>query len=97
MKPRLHQLLRELQTALGKVLGDSTEISQAVDRIREEGWSLYLVIDRESDEDGVREALELTTRGAGGSAEPVFRIDGRDLTFLRSVGIDPTRKLRRRR
>ena len=32
-----------------------------------------------------------------GSTEPVFQIDGRDLSFLRSIGIDPTRRLRRRR
>lgn len=33
----------------------------------------------------------------GGSAEPDFRIDGRDLAFLRSIGIDPTRRRRGRR
>ncbi len=27
---------------------------------------------------------------------PTFRIDGKDLLFLRSIGIDPTRKSRRR-
>ncbi len=38
---------------------------------------------------------------AGGSptatAEPAFQIDGRDLSFLRSIGIDPTRRLRRKK
>jgi hypothetical protein len=29
--------------------------------------------------------------------EPTFLIDGRDLAFLRSVGIDPTRPARRKR
>jgi hypothetical protein len=27
----------------------------------------------------------------------VFQIDGRDLSFLKSIGIDPTRRLRRKR
>ncbi len=31
------------------------------------------------------------------SPEPAFQIDGRDLSFLRSIGIDPTRRLRRKR
>jgi hypothetical protein len=29
--------------------------------------------------------------------DPTFRIDGNDLLFLRSIGIDPTRKSRARR
>ncbi len=31
------------------------------------------------------------------SPEPSFQIDGRDLSFLRSIGIDPTRRLRRKK
>lgn len=31
------------------------------------------------------------------SPEPAFQIDGRDLGFLRSIGIDPTRRLRRKK
>lgn len=66
-----------------------------MDRIREEGWSVYLVVDRKK-EDEVPEAFELTTdRRRQGKA--LFRIDGNDLSFLRSIGIDPTRKARRRR
>lgn len=66
-----------------------------MERIREEGWSVYLVVDRKK-EDEVPEAFELTTdpRQQG---KPSFRIDGRDLSFLKSIGIDPTRKARRRR
>jgi hypothetical protein len=28
--------------------------------------------------------------------EPVFQINGQDLSFLKSIGIDPTRRARRR-
>lgn len=31
------------------------------------------------------------------SSEPSFQIDGRDLAFLRSIGIDPTRRPRKQR
>lgn len=31
------------------------------------------------------------------SPPPTFQIDGRDLGFLRSIGIDPTRRLRRKK
>lgn len=67
-------------------------MTRSMHRIREEGWSVYLVVDRKR-EDETPEAFELTPRGA----DPVFRINGRDLSFLRSIGIDPTRRMRRRR
>lgn len=66
-----------------------------MDRIRREGWSVYLVIDR-NDDDETPEGFEITTEG-GPNVQPTFRIDGRDLAFLKSVGIDPTRRVRRRR
>ena len=66
-----------------------------MDRIREEGWSIYLVIDR-NEEDETPEGFELTTE-QDADESPVFRIDSRDLAFLKSVGIDPTRRVRRRR
>lgn len=69
-------------------------MSRVLSQIREEGWSLYLVVDRQKEK---RQTLELTAPAEQLKGEPVFKIDGRDLSFLRSVGIDPTRKLRRRK
>jgi hypothetical protein len=66
-----------------------------MERIREEGWSVYLVVDRKK-EDEVPEAFELTPDRRR-QAKALFRIDGNDLSFLKSIGIDPTRKTRRRR
>lgn len=92
---KLRQLLRDLHGALSKALADSSDVGRSMDRIREEGWSVYIVVDRKK-EDEVPEAFELTTdRRRQGKAS--FRIDGKDLSFLRSIGIDPTRKARRRR
>ncbi len=92
---KLRQLLEDLRGALSKALSESTDVSRSMGRIREEGWSLYLVVDRKSDDD-TPEAFELTTTEPS-RGKPVFRIDGRDLSFLKSIGIDPTRHLRRRR
>lgn len=88
-------MLRELRRALSEAISESTDVSRTLRRIREEGYSLYLLVDckrdREYDEPL---ALAPAHRGPG---EPVFQINGTDLSFLRSIGIDPTRRLRRRR
>jgi hypothetical protein len=92
---KLHQLLLILRGALSRALADSSEAGQAVREIKREGWSLYLVVDQQEDE-GSGAALELSAKTAEAQA-PAFKIDGQDLTFLRSIGIDPTRSLRKRR
>ena len=66
-----------------------------MDMIRDEGWSVYLVVDRKN-EDETPEGFELTT-GMGPEQDPSFRIDSQDLSFLKALGIDPTRRIRRRR
>jgi hypothetical protein len=66
-----------------------------MDQVREEGWSVYLVIDRKR-EDETPEGIELTGDDVDGRV-PTFLINSRDLAFLKSVGIDPTRRVRRRR
>ena len=95
MDTKLHELLLILRGALAQALSDSSEAGRAVREIKREGWSLYLVVDQQEDE-GSGAALELTAKQAE-APPPVFKIDGQDLTFLRSIGIDPTRSLRRRR
>jgi hypothetical protein len=104
-------MLRDLRRALSEAISESSEVSRTLRRIREEGYTLYLLVDckrdrlerlerdnrlerldRESGEDLLPVAVP---RRAGG--EPVFQINGQDLSFLRSIGIDPTRQLRRRR
>ena len=94
---KLHQMLRELRRALSEAISDSAEVNRTLRKIREEGYALYLLVDckRESLDE---EPLSLTAPSfRSGSGEPVFQIDGRDLSFLRSIGIDPTRRLRRRK
>ena len=93
---KLHQMLRELRRALSEAISDSPDVNRTLRKIREEGYALYLLVDckRESLDE---EPLSLTAPSFRSGSEPVFQIDGRDLNFLRSIGIDPTRRLRRRK
>ncbi|MFL6231545.1 MAG: hypothetical protein ACJ76N_00255 [Thermoanaerobaculia bacterium] len=93
---KLHSMLRELRRALSEAISESPEINRTLRKIREEGYSLYLLVDckRELDDP---EALRLTAPRWPSSGEPAFQIDIRDLNFLKSIGIDPTRRLRRRK
>lgn len=95
MDANLHRLLQDLKGAIAKTLTESPEVERSMERIREEGWSVYLVVDRKR-QDETPEGIELTADRPR-TKEVVFRIDSQDLAFLRSVGIDPTRRLRRRR
>jgi hypothetical protein len=88
-------LLKDLRGAITEALADSTDVTRSMDEIRDEGWSVYLVIDRKR-EDETPEGIELTAEESDG-VDPTFRINSSDLSFLKSVGIDPTRKVRRRR
>lgn len=83
-------LLRELERALLDALAESPEVHRQLDRLRAAGLSARLVLDCENGGEG----SESTSRR---DADTSFRIDGRDLAFLRSIGIDPTRRLRSRR
>lgn len=91
-------MLRDLRRALSDAISESSEVNRTLRKIREEGYSLYLLVDCKRDANEP-EPLALTAppRLPSGSGEPVFQIDIRDLSFLKSIGIDPTRRLRRRR
>ncbi len=96
MEEKLRRLVHDLRCAVSQALADSADVGRALRGIRRQGWSLYLVVDRR----GERPALESYEMGSGPAVAPeevVFRIDGRDLSFLRSIGIDPTRRVKSRR
>ena len=93
---KLHQMLRDLRRALSEAISESSDVSRTLRRIREEGYSLYLLVDCKRDPFGDDDPLPVASRRRG-EREPVFQINGTDLHFLRSIGIDPTRRTRRRR
>jgi|RhiMethySRZTD1v2_1073278.scaffolds.fasta_scaffold754413_2 hypothetical protein len=87
----LRQMLRDLGRALSQAIAESPEVGETLRRIESEGYSLHLVLDCKRDGESPTPAAP---RAAAGG-EPVFRINGDDLFFLRSCGIDPTRRRRR--
>ena len=88
-----------------EAISDSSEINDSLRELQKAGYSLYLVVDckrgagkrRRSDASRSASAQSAADSPNGRGADPVFRIDGNDLLFLRSIGIDPTRKSRARR
>ena len=99
---RTRDALRELGNALNEAVSSSARVHEILQRIREGGSEPYLVLDAtvalEGRERKARATLPSIRRG--GPARRVetdenegtsFKIDVKDLHFLRSVGIDPTR------
>lgn len=88
---RLRQVLREISQAFAEVIAARPEAGERLRLLREEGYSLYLVLDASRGGETPEPARHAIKVGA-----PAFRIHGDDLVFLRSIGIDPTRRMRRR-
>jgi hypothetical protein len=123
LSDHLREMLKELGQAINESISGSDRVHDSLQKIRDEGYNLYMVLDakvgvnrrerssRNSEREGSRSprssrrSLALVRRDDEGERdEPAsseeraaFRINLRDLRFLRSVGIDPTRKVRARR
>ena len=97
MDDTARKILRELGRAMAEAISDSSEAGAALRRLREEGYSLYLLVDKTEVARG-REAEEVAAAapmpGYAMVREPAFRINASDLFFLRSIGIDPRRRVR---
>ena len=91
----IKQLMLDLENALSEAISKPTEIGEAVRKIRQQGYSLHLMLDR-PDENTGRTQIELVPRRSQ-PKEAVFMLDKGDVSMLRSLGIDPTRSLKRRR
>jgi CheY-like chemotaxis protein len=103
----LREMLKELGQAINESISGSGRVHDSIQRIRDEGYNLYMVLDakvgvnRRSPRSGNRRRS--TTVAETGKAvasigeQAAFRINIKDLRFLKSVGIDPTRKVRARR
>jgi hypothetical protein len=97
-------LLRELGAALNHAISSSERVHEILARVKGEGYEPYLVLDatvaldrrgRKATLPSIRRGSPQAQRAEGENA--VFQINVKDLTFLRSVGIDPTRPIRARR
>jgi hypothetical protein len=103
LNDHLREMLKELGQAINESISGSGRVHDSIQRIRDEGYNLYMVLDAKV---GVnkRDGRGSRGRSSGGRGEnavseerAAFRINVKDLRFLKSVGIDPTRKVRNRR
>jgi hypothetical protein len=101
LNEHLREMLKELGQAINESISGSGRVHESIQRIRDEGYNLFMVLDAKV---GVKR--EGRSRRGHGAPEPekptgeeraAFRINLKDLHFLKSVGIDPTRKVRTRR
>jgi hypothetical protein len=97
---KIKQLLQELGTIINESISGSEEVNRQIQRIRDEGYDLYVVLDatiglnRQDGEDIEGEIGNGTSVTPEPTKEVSFRINVNDLALLRSLGIDPTRKVR---
>ncbi len=100
MDAKLRAMLKELGDAINDSVSESDRVHETIEKLREHGYRLFLNLDArigiEREED-FAEDEDPGLEPSLGSASAEFRIDFRDLRFLKSVGIDPTRKVRTRR
>jgi hypothetical protein len=97
MDDKIKQLLRDLGTAINESISASDDVNQHIQRIRDEGYNLYVVLDatiglnKQDDEESTEPVGEMTVKE---NKDVSFRINVNDLALLRAIGIDPTRKVR---
>ena len=102
MDDKIKQLLRELGTAINESISGSDDVNRQIQKIRDEGYNLYVVLDatiglnKQGEEEGAHPSepegsTELVVKS---NREVQFRINVNDLALLRALGIDPTRKVR---
>lgn len=93
LDPRARGLLAELERALLDALADSAEAQAVLARLARAGYTVHVALECV----GPQGPEERTPQPPQSMKEPTFRIDAQDLAFLRSIGIDPTRRTRRPR
>lgn len=89
MDSQVKRIVHDLRLALQAALLESPEAAAALERLRREGLSVALVV---KEAEGAPSVDLSPPRPRRPEVSPEFRIGGQDLAFLRSVGIDPTRR-----
>jgi hypothetical protein len=106
LSDHLRAMLKELGQAINESISGSGRVHDSIQKIRDEGYNLYMVLDakvgvnkREGRSRSRRATLAAVAadEGAGETERAAFRINLKDLRFLKSLGIDPTRKVRNRK
>jgi hypothetical protein len=96
---KIKQLLRELGAAINDSISNSEGVNEHIQRIRDEGYNLYVVLDATIGLNRLGEEAEAPKPAPAGmlvksDRQVQFRINVNDLALLRALGIDPTRKVR---
>jgi hypothetical protein len=95
---KIKQLLRELGSAINESISSSDDVNRQIQKIREEGYNLYVVLDAtiglNKEGEDVPNPEPTTELVVKNDKDVVFRININDLALLRALGIDPTRKVR---
>jgi hypothetical protein len=93
---KIKQLLQDLGSAINESISGSEDVNRHIQKIRDEGYDLYVVLDatiglnkQDADDDDTAVA-----QISEPPKEVQFRINVNDLSLLRALGIDPTRKVR---
>ena len=102
MDDKIKQLLRDLGTAINESISGSDDVNRHIQKIRDEGYDLYVVLDatiglnKQDDEEPATAAVSDTPQTAVVRSDKSvqFRINVNDLALLRGLGIDPTRRVR---
>ncbi len=107
LSEHLRAMLKELGQAINESISGSGRVHESIQRIRDEGYNLYMVLDakvgvnkREGRSGKSRRAVVSTVEPEDEptpASRAAFRINLKDLRFLKSLGIDPTRKVRVRK
>jgi hypothetical protein len=96
---KIKQLLKELGSAINDSISNSEDINDHIQRIRDQGYNLYVVLDATIGLNRIGEDEETPASAPAGmlvksDRQVQFRINVNDLALLRALGIDPTRKVR---
>lgn len=97
MDDKIKQLLQDLGSAINESISGSEDVNRHIQKIRDEGYDLYVVLDATiglNKQDGSEEGETAAPQLAEPPKEVQFRINVNDLALLRALGIDPTRKVR---
>jgi hypothetical protein len=97
MDERRRTFMRELERALLEAISESAEVHRTLHRMHREGYTLQLFLDCQPAVETDSDASSEPARSESRQLEPAFRINSEDLTLLRALGIDPTRKSRARK
>src|ERR1700704_4242774 len=93
---KIKQLLQQLGSAINESISTSEDVNRQIQKIREEGYNLYVVLDATIglNRQGEEEAAPTAELVVKSDKEIQFRININDLALLRALGIDPTRKVK---